>query len=394
MKKRLLILLFVFVLAALTACGKKTEPADNGRDDVTQAVTPEAKEPTAAPAEVSEEKASDSERPVPTTAPTSGATVTPEPVVPGGNDNKTDYTGSNTLQTGDSAYILSDDDPHKSGFDSYIDGNGTNNGTSDDHTVTGSNPIAQRVGRDTVYEDIAYSLRVDLLGETDGTEMYGNISRLSYYDMIEQDFYDFYDGVFAPEIKEFVKALESVGITYRDEIIIEVGWPAYVYSGVLEGYEKYGALTVIISCLGADEVDVCWTFENRSNMPTLPGEMLISDSFCEVIKYRCPDFDYDSEYEYNTRLIWYAADYADRLYSHTIDRMKYYDYADSDQYYYLFTGEDMGVDSWFGLALCTADSAGSLDVVAQTVFGYDTEETFWYLSDNLSGDWERDENYW
>lgn len=51
MKKRLLILLFVFVLAALTACGKKTEPADNGRDDVTQAVTPEAKEPTAAPAD-------------------------------------------------------------------------------------------------------------------------------------------------------------------------------------------------------------------------------------------------------------------------------------------------------------------------------------------------------
>lgn len=51
MKKRLLILLFVFVLAALTACGKKTEPADNGRDDVTQAVTPEAKEPTTAPAD-------------------------------------------------------------------------------------------------------------------------------------------------------------------------------------------------------------------------------------------------------------------------------------------------------------------------------------------------------
>lgn len=417
------------------------------------------------PPEVSEEKVSDSERPVPTTAPTSGATVTPETVVPDGNDNKTDYTGllvgiwdlqeagmevpecdrfviyengvwigaaygepvrkgvisvlspdgyllgvelynpdasyymkltytgSNTLQTGNSAYILSDDDPHESGFDSYIDGNGTNNGTSDDHTVTGSNPIAQRVGRDTVYEDIAYSLRVDLLGETDGTEMYGNISRLSYYHMIEQDFYDFIDGVFAPEIKEFVKALESVGITYRDEIIIEVGWPAYAYSGVLEGYEEYGALTVIISCLGEDEVDVCWTFENRSNMPTLPGEMMISDTFCEVTKYRCPDFDYDSEYEYNTRLMWYAAEYADTLYSHTIDRMKYYDYADSDQYYYLFTGEDMGVDSWFGLALCTSDSAGSLDVVAQTFSGYDTEKSDWYLSDNLSGDWEMDENY-
>ena len=340
-----------------------------------------------APPEVSEEKVSDIERPVPTTAPTSGATVTPEPVVPGGNDNKTDYTGSNTLQTGDSAYILSDDDPHKSGFDSYIDGNGT----SDDHTVTGSNPIAQRVGRDTVYEDIAYSLRVDLLGETDGTEMYGNISRLSYYDMIEQDLYDFYDGIFAPEIKEFVKALESVGITYRNVISIDVGWPAYVYSGVLEGYEEYGALTVIISCYGEDKVDVCWTFENRSNMPTLPGEILMADSFCEV--HGCPEFDDESEYVYNTRLMWYAADYAYTLYSHTIDRMKYYDYADSDQYYYLFTGEDMGVDSWFGLALCTADSAGSLDVVAQTVFGYDTEETDWYLSDNLSGDWERDENY-
>lgn len=306
-----------------------------------------------APPEVSEEKVSDSERPVPTTAPTSGATVTPEPVVPGGN--------------------------------------GTNNGTSDDHTVTGSNPIARRVGRDTEYEDIAYSLRVDLLGETDGTEMYGNISRLSYYDMIEQDFYDFYEGVFAPEIKEFVKALESVGITYRNSISIDVGWPAYVYSGVLEGYEEYGALTVIISCYGEDKVDVCWTFENRSNMPTLPGEILMSDSFCEV--HGCPEFDDESEYVYNTRLMWYAADYAYTLYSHTIDRMKYYDYADSDQYYYLFTGEDMGVDSWFGLALCTADSAGSLDVVAQTVFGYDTEETDWYLSDNLSGDWERDENY-
>ena len=221
--------------------------------------------------------------------------------------------------------------------------------------------------------------------------MYGNISRLSYYDMIEQDFYDFYEGVFAPEIKEFVKALESVGITYRNSISIDVGWPAYVYSGVLEGYEEYGALTVIISCYGEDKVDVCWTFENRSNMPTLPGEILMSDSFCEV--HGCPEFDDESEYVYNTRLMWYAADYAYTLYSHTIDRMKYYDYADSDQYYYLFTGEDMGVDSWFGLALCTADSAGSLDVVAQTVFGYDTEETDWYLSDNLSGDWERDENY-
>ena len=170
--------------------------------------------------------------------------------------------------------------------------------------------------------------------------------------------------------------------------------PAFVYSGVLEGYEKYGALTVIISCSGADAVDVCWTFENRSNMPTLPGEMLISDTFCEVTKHRCPDFDDESEYEYNTRLMWYAADYAYTLYSHTIEKMKDYDYADSDQYYYLFTGKDMGVDSWFGLALCTLNSSGSLDVVAQTVYGFDPDETDWYLSDNLSGDWERDENYW
>ncbi|MBQ3911508.1 MAG: hypothetical protein II694_00865 [Lachnospiraceae bacterium] len=123
MKKRLLILLFVFALAALTACGKKTEPADNGKDDVTQAVTPEAKEPTAAP--------TDAPADVPTDAPADNGGED-------GGDWRTwrSYTDDYVVGDGFSVCFSALDD--KTGYAVYDSTNGNRIGTLALDNVTGS----------------------------------------------------------------------------------------------------------------------------------------------------------------------------------------------------------------------------------------------------------------
>lgn len=138
MKKRLLILLFVFVLAALTACGKKTEPADNGRDDVTQAVTPEAKEPTAAPA--------DEPVDVPTATPADEPVDVPadEPADVGGEDGadwrtRRSYTDDFAIGGGFSVCFSALDDG--SGYAAYDSSNGDRVGTLTVDGVTGNDDI-------------------------------------------------------------------------------------------------------------------------------------------------------------------------------------------------------------------------------------------------------------
>ena len=122
MKKRLLILLFVFALAALTACGKKTEPADNGKDDVTQAVTPEAKEPTAAP--------TDAPADVPTDAPADNGGED-------GGDWRTwrSYTDDYVIGDGFSVCFSMLDD--KKGYAAYNSADGSRVGTLAMDNVTG-----------------------------------------------------------------------------------------------------------------------------------------------------------------------------------------------------------------------------------------------------------------
>lgn len=122
MKKRVLILLFVFALAALTACGKKTEPADNGKDDVTQAVTPDAKEPTAAP----------------TVEPT--AEPTADPADNGGEDGGDwrtwrSYTDDYVIGDGFSVCFSMLDD--KKGYAAYNSADGSRVGTLAMDNVTG-----------------------------------------------------------------------------------------------------------------------------------------------------------------------------------------------------------------------------------------------------------------
>ncbi|MBP5652142.1 MAG: PT domain-containing protein [Lachnospiraceae bacterium] len=123
MKKRLLVLLLVFVFAALTACGKKTEPADNGKDDVTQAVTPDAKEPTAAP----------------TVEPT--AEPTADPADNGGEDGGDwrtwrSYTDDYVIGDGFSVCFSMLDD--KKGYAAYNSADGSRVGTLAMDNVTGN----------------------------------------------------------------------------------------------------------------------------------------------------------------------------------------------------------------------------------------------------------------
>ena len=123
MKKRVLILLFVFVFAALTACGKKTEPADNGKNDVTQAVTPDAKEPTAAP----------------TVEPT--AEPTADPADNGGEDGGDwrtwrSYTDDYVIGDGFSVCFSMLDD--KKGYAAYNSADGSRVGTLAMDNVTGN----------------------------------------------------------------------------------------------------------------------------------------------------------------------------------------------------------------------------------------------------------------
>ncbi len=143
MKKRVLILLFVFALAALTACGKKTELADNGKDDVTQAVTPDAKEPTAAP--------TDAPADVPTDAPADD----------GGEDGADwrtwrSYTEDFEIGGGFSVCFSALNDG--SGYAAYDSSNGDRVGTLTVDGVTGNDDIVAEDINDDGFADIGVTV--------------------------------------------------------------------------------------------------------------------------------------------------------------------------------------------------------------------------------------------
>ncbi len=235
------------------------------------------------------------------------------------------------------------------------------------------NVIADRRGIETIYEDVAMKLRIDVLGDPVGEEVYGNYCK-NTFEIPGLDYFTFLNGESNETLDLFSKKLEKAGIIYIQKVAVDVGEVVAVYSGTLEGYEQYGYLNVILAIPESDRLDVCWRFSGFGDMPLEKDEILVTTDFEDVVSDICVYTDeFESEYEAEMCGIYATSRNAARIYSLAADRLNSAG-IDTSDYYFIFTGNLSDEESWYGVKVCQKNSEGSLEaiyILAQMWDGYE-----------------------
>ncbi len=225
------------------------------------------------------------------------------------------------------------------------------------------NIIADRRGIETIYEDVAMKLRIDVLGDPVGEEVYGNYCK-NTFEIPGLDYFTFLNDESNETLDLFSKKLEKAGIIYIQKVAVDVGEVVAVYSGTLEGYEQYGYLNVILAIPESDRLDVCWRFSEFGKMPVYNGVMLLTNDFEDIVSVFSVDKDnFDSEYEADKCVAYVTSKKAATLYSYAVERMESAGVYNIHDYYYIFTGNNSDEESWYGVKVCQKNSEGSLEAI-------------------------------
>ena len=248
------------------------------------------------------------------------------------------------------------------------------------------NTIADRRGIETIYEDVAMKLRLDVLGDPVETEVYGNYCK-NTFEVPGLSYFAFMNDETTEKLDFFCEKLEKAGIRRIQKVSVDVGEVVVVYSGTLKGYEQYGTLDVVLAIPDSDLLDVCWRFSGFGDMPLEKDEILVTTDFEDVISeiavYRD---EFESEYEAEMCGIFATSRNASRLYSIAVERMNSAGF-DTHDYYYIFTGNRSDEENWYGVKVCRPNSEGAFEAVYIMAEMWDGSD--WVQYDTLSGSLEK-----
>ncbi len=248
------------------------------------------------------------------------------------------------------------------------------------------NTIADRRGIETIYEDVAMKLRLDVLGDPVETEVYGNYCK-NTFEVPGLSYFAFMNDETTEKLDFFCEKLEKAGIRRIQKVSVDVGEVVVVYSGTLKGYEQYGTLDVVLAIPDSDLLDVCWRFSEFGDMPLEKDEILVTTDFEDVISeiavYRD---EFESEYEAEMCGIFATSRNASRIYSIAVERMNSAGF-DTHDYYYIFTGNRSDEENWYGVKVCRPNSEGAFEAVYIMAEMWDGSD--WVQYDTLSGSLEK-----
>lgn len=253
------------------------------------------------------------------------------------------------------------------------------------------NIIADRRGIETIYEDVAMKLRLDVLGDPIGTEVYGNYC-MNTFEVPGLDYFTLMHDESNEMLDRFSKKLEKAGIIRIQKVAVDVGEVVVVYSGTLEGYEQYGYLDVILAIPDSERLDVCWRFSDFGNMPVYNDELLVTNDFEDIcLEISVNKDNYDSDYEAEMCGVFVTSRKAALLYSYAVERMESAGISDIHDYYYIFTGNNSDEERWYGVKVCRKNSEGALEAIYIMAQMWDGSE-WGYYDTLLNGSLEKIED--